>query len=113
MRLCACVPFWGRVSMHRRKPACEGTCTACPRRRTPLHYAAEKGKYDVVRLLAANRADVNARNSDGSVEYSRRRCTFSFVTLWRVRSDLFIVVTSPLKITTSDRLSSTHVTQLL
>jgi hypothetical protein len=51
------------------------------RRYTPLHYAAEKGhaavegNYDVVLLLVANGADVTARNKEGSVEHSRRRCT--------------------------------------
>ena len=31
---------------------------------TPLHLAAENGSVDLVKLLLANRADVNARNSD-------------------------------------------------
>jgi hypothetical protein len=33
---------------------------------TPLHWAAFKGQNDAVRLLLANRADVNARNNNGS-----------------------------------------------
>ncbi len=41
-------------------------------RSTLLHSAAFWGKYEVVRLLVANGADVTARNNDGSVEYPRR-----------------------------------------
>jgi ankyrin repeat protein len=48
-------------------------------RKTPLHEAARFGKYDVVRLLVANGADVTASNNEGSVEYSRRRCTIGFL----------------------------------
>jgi hypothetical protein len=51
------------------------------------------GKYDVVRLLVANRAAVTARDNDGSVEYLRRRCTFGLVlghSRRRVRSGPFI-----------------------
>ncbi len=49
------------------------------RRSTPLHNAALNHKYDVVRLLVANGADVAARDTDGSAEYSRRRCTVGVV----------------------------------
>ncbi len=35
------------------------------RRRTPLHWAASYGKYDVVTLLVANRADASARDDGG------------------------------------------------
>ncbi len=55
---------------------CRVRTSALHRRATPLHYAAEKGKYDVVRLLVANGADATAKKSFGSAEYSSRRCTF-------------------------------------
>jgi hypothetical protein len=39
-----------------------------PRRSSPLHYAADQGKYDVVRLLVANGADTTATsNANGCV----------------------------------------------
>ncbi len=53
--------------------------SALHRRATPLHLAAEQGKYDVVRLLVAYGADVTASHKFGSAEYSRRRGTFGFV----------------------------------
>jgi hypothetical protein len=65
------------VPTHTAAPAARagGVCASAIRRRyTPLHYAAEEGQYDVVRLLVANGADVNARRvrtREGSVEYSR------------------------------------------
>ncbi len=47
-----------------------------PRRSSPLHYAADQGKYDVVRLLVANGADTTARsNANGCVRVeSSHRC---------------------------------------
>jgi ankyrin repeat protein len=36
----------------------------CPRRESPLHIAAKKGKRNVVELLVANGADVTARNNN-------------------------------------------------
>jgi hypothetical protein len=43
---------------------CSGGFNVCPRRESPLHIAAAKLTNQVVELLVANGADVNARNND-------------------------------------------------
>ena len=55
-----------RTRTHTHARADGSSCSSCAfaRRQTPLHWAASRGKYDVVRLLVANRADVAARDNN-------------------------------------------------
>ena len=40
---------------------------------TPLHYAAESGRRDVVEYLVSKGADIRAKNSHGTTPLHRRR----------------------------------------